>query len=135
MMGKERFTVREGKWYALEFIGDEFFHLGSYRYSPIQIINVHPLKTGQGIFILSFFHANYPQGVNDKTYKLKTIERGELYILAASTQHNPKRIVHIFDITYSWFKEHFPGIMRGINEKDFRAGGDEYISRMIARIM
>jgi len=60
-----RFTLRNKKWYACEFIGDEFDQ-DKCSYSPIRIIDIKPHGNGNRIITLKFFHANYPQGVQNE---------------------------------------------------------------------
>lgn len=108
----KRFTLERGKWYACEFIGDEFtevFGTDLCSYSPIKVHNVTPLQSGKRTFRLDFYHANYPQGVQGKEYTLRTIERGASMLLARSTEHDPVRILQIYDITPEWVMAHFPG--------------------------
>jgi len=111
-MKRQRFTIEERRWYGVRFIGDEYFDLRGYQYSPIRVDGIRPLKTGKGIFELNFYHANYPSGVNDNLYRLKTLERGETYILAKSTEHTPAKILHIQSITWEWINDHFPEFFR-----------------------
>ena len=78
-----RFTLRERFWYAVEFIGEEFGdQIRSY--SPIRVDEVVCENSGRRLFSLSFYHANYPEGVRDKCYTLQTIEDGHL---SFGTQH------------------------------------------------
>jgi hypothetical protein len=102
----ERFTLRPGEWCAAEFIGDEFAN-ECRSYSPIRIESVKPSHSGKRLFKLSFFHANYPQGVQEKLYTLQTIERGEHFIMARSMNHTPTRLLLIYTITWEWLRLHF----------------------------
>ncbi|BCG47930.1 hypothetical protein GEOBRER4_n2783 [Citrifermentans bremense] len=65
---------------------------------------------GTRTFNLHFYHANYPEGVRDKVYKLQTIERTKRFLLARSLDHQPVRILLIFDISAEWLKAHYPGL-------------------------
>ena len=69
---------------------------------------VLPMGTGKRAFELSFFHANYPDGVRDKQYKLQTIHRGKRGLLARSLDHDPYRFLFIKDVTTTWLRQHFP---------------------------
>ncbi len=102
-----RFTLCPRSWYAMEFVGDEFFEIPGYRSSPIFVESLVPAKSGNRQFTLSFYHANYPEGVRNKIYNLQTIERGERFILVRSTEHNPTRIMHIFAIDWEWLLSRF----------------------------
>ena len=108
-----RFTLEIGKWYACEMIGDEFSDVHSAdqcSYSPIKIHSIMPTGSGNRFFSLHFYHANYPGGVRDKTYNLRMIERGANMLLACSTEHDPARILQIYEITPEWVMTHFPGL-------------------------
>lgn len=102
-----RFTIENNRWYACEFIGDEFDE-DLCSYSPIKILRLETLAHGDRTLSLNFYHANYPEGVRDKTYRLRTMERGEGFLLAKSLDHNPVRILQIYEITYKWISRHFP---------------------------
>jgi hypothetical protein len=113
-----KLILKNNTWYACKFIGDEFIgdatfsddQPGGYSFSPIKIGQFTPLKTGNGIFELSFFHWNYPSGVQDKIYTLKKIAHGEEFILATSTEHCPTRTLMIKQLTKTWINLHFPTI-------------------------
>ena len=73
-----RFTLIPGHWYAVEFIGDEFSVADDFRsHSAIRVDSVITAPGGQRCFDLSFYHANYPEGVRDKVYTLQTVEAGQ----------------------------------------------------------
>ena len=102
-----RFTLRPGQWYAAEFVGDEFSPGNDLRsYSPILVNGIEPSRDGQRSFQLSFYHANYPEGVRDKRYSLQTIERGKRFMLARSSEHTPTRLLLIYDISWPWLRHH-----------------------------
>ena len=101
-----RFRLRVGTWYAAEFLEDDLIHAG-HRCSPIRVDQITPLKTGNRIFELKFFHANYPEGVQAKEYRLQTLHAGEEYILARSVGHDPARFLLIYDIKSEWLRRHF----------------------------
>jgi hypothetical protein len=116
------YLLQEGSWYAAEFLGDDLIHAG-HRYSPIRVELITPLKTGNRIFELKFFHANYPAGVQDKTYRLQTLHAGEEYILARSVEHDPVRFVLIYDIDLEWLREHFQVDLAG------RESAEDWLNR------
>jgi hypothetical protein len=101
-----RYTLQPNQWYACEFIGDQFDEDRT-SYSPIRVNNFETLGTGRRQFRLSFYHANYPAGVRDKSYELETIERGTRFLLARSAEHQPTRILLIYDIDWNWLQRHF----------------------------
>lgn len=103
-----RFTILVGHWYAAEFIGDEFAQDASFRhYSPIRVDAVEPVNSGIRRFYLTFYHSNYPEGVQGKRYLLQTLERSHHYVLARSTEHSPPRVLLIYEITWPWLNIHF----------------------------
>jgi len=104
-----RFTLQNNEWYACELIGDEFQE-DKCSYSPIRIKNIEPLSNGRREYILRFYHANYPEGVRDKEYKLKTVERGQTFLLVKSIDHSPPRFLQIYEIDNDWMRRHFRGI-------------------------
>ena len=98
-----RFRLEPRRWYAAELLGEEF---GSEirSYSPIRVEEIRP-KGGRR-FSLTFYHANYPEGVRSKVYELETIERSVTFILARSRQHSPARLMLIYSVTSAWLREH-----------------------------
>ncbi len=100
----KRFVLEPGCWYAAELIGEEF---GSEirSYSPIRVEEVQP-KSGRR-FSLTFYHANYPEGVRDKVYELDTIEQCPTFLLARSREHSPARLMLIYPVERAWLHEHF----------------------------
>lgn len=106
---KDRFTIQPGRWYACEIIGDEFDE-DCCSYSPIRVDHIEPLKNGNQIFKLHFYHANYPAGVRDKKYTLRTIERHHKFIIAKSIDHEPARILQIYDLDIRWIDRHFTNV-------------------------
>ena len=105
-----RFTLELRRWYACELIGDEFED-DICSYSPIKILGIKPLEHGDRTLRLDFYHANYPEGVREKSYILQTIERGKKFFFAKSLEHNPVRFLQIYEINYVWIARHFPGLI------------------------
>ncbi len=126
-MTKRRFTLDEGQWYAVEFLGDEFVDFEEAKYSPLRVISLLPTKTGKRVFKLEFYHANYPQGVQGKSYVLETIERGEEFMLAKSLEHTPARILYIRHIDWDWLHKHFGHLFRNQIEKNWTM--ENFLSR------
>ena len=106
MQSTKKYRLQRGDWYSAEYLGDSLIRSGN-RYSPIRVEEITPLKTGNRIFELKFLHANYPAGVQDKTYRLQTLHAGEEYLLARSVGHGPTRFLLIYDIDAEWLREHF----------------------------
>ncbi len=120
----ERFTLQPGRWYACELIGDEFDE-DQCSYSPIRVDAVVPEGKGSRCLELQFYHANYPEGVRDKRYRLQTVHRGRSYLLAKSTEHDPVRFFQIYEIDGEWLVRH--------GEPQLRMLGDiqESLTRML----
>jgi len=107
-----RFTLKKNQWYACEIIGDEF-EADKCSYTPIRVHELKPLGNGNREYILLFYHANYPEGVRNKEYKLRTIERSETLLIAKAVNYTPSRILQIYDIDNNWMKRHFKNIQLG----------------------
>lgn len=100
------FTLVPGRWYAAELIGDDFGD-ALRSYSPIRVDGIKPLGTGSGELLLDFFHANYPQGVQPKSYRLQIVERQARFLFARRLGQTPTRLVLIYEPTWDWLKQHF----------------------------
>ena len=101
-----RFTLERGRWYAAELMG-AFFEERIRSYSPIKVLSIDPRRDGRRTFELGFYHANYPEGVRDKRYTLRTLERNDWFLLAKSLDHDPTRLLLIHEITAPWLTVHF----------------------------
>jgi hypothetical protein len=114
-----RFTLVKNQWYACEIIGDEFVE-DKCSYSPIRVDQIKPLGNGNREFLLRFYHANYPEGIRNKEYRLRSIERAATFLIAESVEHTQKRIFQIYDIDNRWMERHFKDIqLRGTDCKDW----------------
>lgn len=102
-----RFALEPRRWYACELIGNEFAD-DMCSYSAIKVHKLEALGDGSRTFVLSFYHANYPEGVRDKVYRVQTVERGQTYLLVRSLEHEPCRFLQIYDIDTAWLERHFP---------------------------
>lgn len=103
-----RFTLEPEKWYAMELIGDEFVGPNYLlRYSPIKVLALNLSGKGTRSFKLEFFHANYPAGVQNKIYRLRTIARSDHFMLAESLDNKPSRIIHLQRLSHQWLNSHF----------------------------
>lgn len=92
----------------MQWIGDDFTD-GSIGALPIRVDGLIPARTGQRRFGLRFYHANYPEGVRDKTYSLLTIERSVRFMLARRMEKGVQNVQYLFihDVTWPWLKRHF----------------------------
>lgn len=106
MSAGKRFTLHRGRRYAAELVGEEFGdRIRSY--SPIRALTVAPSRSGLRQLALSFYHANYPEGVRDKRYTLATIERSRTFLFARSIDHDLIRLLMVYDISWRWLQMHF----------------------------
>ena len=101
-----RITLERGSWYAAEFIS-EHGNPDSRHFTPMRVEKLKPKKDGSRAFTLSFYHANYSEGVRNKTYELRTIERAESFIFAERLDSNAKTFVLILPISTAWLNKHF----------------------------
>jgi len=77
-----QFQLQRGRWYAAQLLGSEFEPDAGHAYSPIKILDVRPLKTGQGLLEVTFHHENYPEGVQSKRYQLRMIAHDSTFVFA-----------------------------------------------------
>jgi hypothetical protein len=94
-------------WYAMEVFGASGAATNPH-VSPIFLKAVEPLKTGRGLLKIDFFHANYPEGVQDKEYVLRVLHRGPSHFAAMKMEDEQQPLVVIFPIESDWTKTHFP---------------------------
>jgi hypothetical protein len=73
----------------------------------MRIDAIAPAGVGHRRLALSFYHANYPEGVRDKRYALDVLVRGEHYLLARSAEHDPVRLMLIYEVSWHWMQAHF----------------------------
>ncbi len=62
------------------------------------------------MFDLSFFHADYPAGVQDKEYRLQTLFRSERFMVSISRDHTPGRVVILQEISRELIQKRYPGM-------------------------
>ena len=106
MIVDQLFTLEPNRWYAAEFIGDEFGDdLRSY--SPLFVHAVVPLKTGRATIDLEFHHENYPDGVQRKRYTLEVLERQRRFLLARRSDQASTRLLLVSELTWPWLTRRF----------------------------
>jgi hypothetical protein len=105
-MTKLPFTLEPRKWFAMEYI----FPNAQRHYSPVWIERVTAQKSGHGFLELTFFHANYSEGVQGKIYKVRVHQRTSAYLVGARQEHDGSTCgTLIFEtITPEWMALHFP---------------------------
>lgn len=99
-----RFTLENNCWYAMELIGPEFGE-DVRSYSPIRISRIVARGDGSRQFQMDFFHVNYPEGVQDKSYLVETIDRRQDYLLGRVLDSD--RIVLLFGLSRRWIANQF----------------------------
>lgn len=70
--------------------------------SPIRIERITPLGTGKSEVEVAFFHLCYPEGVKDKTYRLKVLHRSRDDILAVRMDADDHRTLRLAPLTRAW---------------------------------
>ncbi len=108
------------------------FPSGERHYSPVWVSEVRPLKTGAGRLVVSFYHANYPEGVRDKVYELTVLHRAPGFVLSKNQtgEIGQERIVIFEAISGDWLRRHFPAL--GILANDEATLGRE-LDRLTGR--
>lgn len=74
-------------WYAMEIFGASGAPTNPH-VSPIFLKAVEPLKTGRGLLKVEFFHAYYPEGVQNKEYVLRVLHRSSSQFAAMKMNNN-----------------------------------------------
>jgi hypothetical protein len=99
------FVLQPRTWYAMEYV----FPSAQRHYSPIWAREITLLKTGSGMLRLQFFHANYPEGVQDKVYDLQIAHRFDTHLVALHREDGISLATVILEpITKLWFTQHLP---------------------------
>lgn len=99
---------------------------GHWHFSPVWVFRVTPLQNGTRTLEVDFFHANYPEGVQGKSYKLRIARRSEGFVLA-----NRDELIVIFQkIDWDWLKQHFAYLTVG---EQFTENVDELLDRKVRR--
>ncbi len=123
------FTLQPRTWYAMEYI----FPSAERHLSPIWVQEITPLKTGVGMLRLHFYHANYSEGVRDKSYDLQIVHRfkGHLVALRRESEDGVHATVLLQPMTREWFVQHFPGIrLRDASDATFATELDRVTERI-----
>lgn len=103
------FTLCAGQWLAMEAwlrgAADQP------QCSPVRIEEVIPQATGRGELRLRFFHAAYPEGVQEKEYLVRVLHRGrDTLTLLRLDAPEMEMVLILFAIEPHWMRLHFPGI-------------------------
>jgi hypothetical protein len=100
------FQLLPNKWYAVQIFSASGAPTNPHT-SPIFLHAIEPLKTGQGLLKIEFFHANYPEGVQSKEYVLRVIHRASTH-LAGIKMDDEQSLMVIFSMEKEWMEIHFP---------------------------
>jgi hypothetical protein len=100
---ERQLTLRPQRWYAMLTVHPE----GAQDVSPIWLKEVRELPSGKGLLELTFWHANYPAGVQFKSYALRVLRREMGFLLAERHDVESKDLVLVSDITKEWVEHHF----------------------------
>lgn len=103
----KRFTLEAGVWFAaLKFgrliVGKQEFP------SPIRVLQVTPLGSGNQLLSVHCFQGNDPGGDGNRQYRLQTIERSETGLLARVMGDSDAGYIHLTELSQSWMEYHFP---------------------------
>jgi hypothetical protein len=111
-MKQHPFTLQRHRWYAMQVI----LPSGGQEFSPIWIYDVLPQQTGKKLLQLSFWHANYPEGVRNKVYDLHVLRRTSWhalnakyagYLMAERKLEEKKQVILLTAVTAEWVETHF----------------------------
>ncbi|MDB4805098.1 hypothetical protein OAH16_00685 [bacterium] len=112
----KRFKLDIGSWYAMEYFCENFNHV-----SPILVEGLRVFNSRNRSLKLSFFHANYSQGVQDKRYGLQTVIRNTFMLVAERQDEdaeNKRPVLCFFELTPEWLETHFRGSFRSNSRYD-----------------
>ncbi len=103
------------------------------RYSPIRVDKVALVGNGSRRFDLSFFHAAYPEGVQDKVYSIQTIQRSDHFLIGQVV--NTHRLVLFLALSDTWLNQHFDdhslNYLRGLQKAPGPDPQDRYIACLL----
>ena len=80
--------------------------------SPVKVLGVKPLKHGNGMLEVKFFHANYPSGVQIKTYQIQIQHRSPIALAGIQHESDEERLLVFFPLTMDWLRTHWPAVYR-----------------------
>lgn len=101
-MKNEPLTLCRHRWYAMLRLNPA----GAQDFCPIWVHEAKALKTGKGMLELSFWDAHYPEGVQDKVYRLHVMRREAGFLLAERQDDKPKELVLFSEMTFEWVQYH-----------------------------
>lgn len=100
-----------GQWYGWQMLpGYDPPDIVPY-FSPIQIIGVTPMKTGNRVLQLKSWNAGYAAGVQIFSVDLRIVKHTDDYLVAGFVTHGPEssdRAAVINTIGFRWLKRLFP---------------------------
>ncbi|WP_182870878.1 hypothetical protein [Stieleria mannarensis] len=119
-----RFTLSQDQWYACLSFGDDYkaSDLIERSWSPILVRNVVPLGTGKREYSLEYVDSSSPDSPIERTYTLRTVNRGRSGLLAAVAGSHPVRYLYITAMDSKWIDQLFPHIVSRSGESTQGAG-------------
>lgn len=110
----ERLQLTPGTWYGWQMLPG--YSGEPYRpyFSPIQVTQVTPMKTGRGILQLAFLNALYAEGVQNFDANLRILKHEPSYLIAAleaeEVEARGKSAV-ISHLDLEWLRRYCPELM------------------------
>lgn len=94
------------------------FPSGERHCSPIWVREVKPQKSGQGKLEVTFWHAAYAEGVQDKCYVLRVLvrERGFLFATCEFGERECAGVL-LTEVAAEWLRRNFPAA-RTVRDND-----------------
>lgn len=103
-----------GQWYGWQMLpGYETQHVVVPYFSPIQIIAVTPLKTGNRILKVEFWNVGYAAGAQKFAVDLRLVKHTDDYLIADFDLHGQEssdRSAVINTISFPWLERFFPDL-------------------------
>ena len=103
MPASSKFTLDPRRWYSALFLLPN----GEQHSSPVWITAIRAMSKGMGMMELDFWQANYPQGVQDKSYSLRVIRRESGYLLAERKEDQGKNLLLLREVTARWIASEY----------------------------
>ncbi len=100
------FALVPGRWYAAEFMDDDFESDDPRRFSPLYIYRVQGLKTGTGLLKVHFWQESHAEGEQAKVAAWKILERTPGLLLARINNH-PVRLAYVRKLSWKWLGDRF----------------------------
>lgn len=108
-----QFNLHAPQWFGWQMLPGYFGERCVPWFSPIHVSRVTPLKTGQGLLALEFFHALYAEGVQGFKVRLKVLHRGENFMVGRIMDSDESgRVAVISHIEFGWLQQFCPELVQ-----------------------